>query len=105
MLQSKLLRVYKIPKFSKFVGGLEELTIEHVARYQIECDDLMIDEFHKMKYFPSSLTKSTFTWFTTLPPNSIYTWAQIDRVFHQHLFGGETQVSLIHLATMKRFTS
>lgn len=80
-----------------------ESIIEHVARYQIERGDLTIDEFLKMKYFPSSLTKSFFTWFTILPPNSIYTWVQLERVFHEHFFRGETQVILIDLATMKRF--
>ena len=64
-------RGYKIPKFSKFAGELGDSTLEHVARYKIECGDLAIDEFLKMKYFPSSLTKSAFTWFTTLSLNSI----------------------------------
>ncbi|RYQ80193.1 hypothetical protein Ahy_Scaffold1g106760 isoform A [Arachis hypogaea] len=29
-----------------------------------------------MKFFPSSLTKNTFTWFSNLRPNSITTWNQ-----------------------------
>jgi len=32
------------------------------------------NEYLKMKYFPSSLTKNSFTWLKTLPPNSIYNW-------------------------------
>uniref|UniRef100_A0A151UIQ1 RNase H type-1 domain-containing protein n=1 Tax=Cajanus cajan TaxID=3821 RepID=A0A151UIQ1_CAJCA len=39
-----------------------------------------------MKYFPSSLTKHAFTWFTTLLPNSINTWAQLEGNFHDHFF-------------------
>ena len=73
VLQSELPRGYKIPKFSKFTKKLRESTIEHATQYQIECGELAIDEFFKMKYFPSSLMKNAFTWFTTLPPNSIYT--------------------------------
>ena len=94
-----------MPKFSKFVGELEESTVEHVSHFQIECGDLAIDEFLKMKYFPNSLTKNVFTWFTTLPPNSIYTWAQLKRVFHEHFFRVEIKVSLVDLATIKRFNS
>lgn len=66
---------------------------------------MTIDEFLKLKYFPSSLTKSVFTWFTTLPQNLFYTWAQLERLFHEHFFRGETWVNLIDLATMKRFNS
>jgi len=73
VLQSELPRGYKVLKFSKFTGELKESTIRHVAYFQIEYGYLPIDEFLKMKYFPSSLTRKAFTWFTTLPPNSIYT--------------------------------
>ena len=59
----------------------------------------------KMKYFPSSLTKNVFTWFTTLPPNLIYTWAQFGRVSHEHFFRGETKVSFVYLGTTKCFNS
>ena len=71
ILQSELPRGYKVPKFLKFAGELEESIVEHVVYFQIACGDLAIVEFLKMKYFPSSLTKNAFTWFTTLPPNSI----------------------------------
>nr|KYP45852.1 Retrotransposable element Tf2 [Cajanus cajan] len=37
----------------------------------------------KMKYFLSLLTKHAFTWFKTLPPNSINTWAQLEGNFHE----------------------
>jgi len=94
---------YKVHKFSKFVRELEESTIEHVVYFQIEYDDFAIDEFLKMKYFPSSLTKNAFTWFITLPPNSIYTWAQLESVFHKHFLRGETKVSLVDMTTTKHF--
>ena len=94
-----------MPKFSKFVGELKESIVEHVARFQIECGDLTIDEFLKMKYFLSSLTKNVFTWFTILPPNLIYTWAQLERMFHEHFFRGEAKVSVMNLETNKCFNS
>ena len=90
VLQSKLPRGYKL-KFSKFAGELEESTMEHVAHFQIEFGDLSIDEILKIKNFPCSLTKNAFTWFTTLPPKSIYTWIQLKRVFQKYFFRGETK--------------
>nr|KYP46500.1 Transposon Ty3-I Gag-Pol polyprotein [Cajanus cajan] len=55
-----------------------------------------------MKYFPSLLTKHAFTWFTTLPPNSINTWVQSEGSFHEHFFREETKVSIVDLMNVKR---
>ena len=73
ILQEELPRGCKVPKFTKFSGDTNESTVEHVARYLIEAGDLENSENLRIKYFPSSLTKNAFTWFTTLPPNSIDT--------------------------------
>jgi hypothetical protein len=71
VLQSKLPRGCKIPKFTKFVGDTNESTVEHITQYLIEAGDLANDENLRLKYFPKSLTKNAFTWFTTLTPHSI----------------------------------
>lgn len=57
----------KIPKFTKFVGDTTESIVEHMARYLIEVRDMSNNENLWMKFFPSSLTKNAFTWFTNLP--------------------------------------
>ncbi|XP_050895434.1 uncharacterized protein LOC127102060 [Lathyrus oleraceus] len=71
VLQTELPRGCKIPKFTKFSGDTSESIIEHIARYMTEARGLANSENLRMKYFPSSLTKNAFMWFTTLPPNSI----------------------------------
>jgi hypothetical protein len=77
-------------KFTKFAGDTSESTVEHIARYLTEAGDLANNENLRMKYFPNSLTKNAFTWFTTLPPNSIFNWNQLERVFHeQYGFGSQ----------------
>jgi len=105
ILQSELPRCYKVPKFLTFAVELQESIVKYVAYFQTKCGDLTIDEFLKMKIFPSSLMKNDFTWFTTLPPNSMYAWAQLKRVFHEHFFSGETKVSLIDMKTTKCFSN
>nr|KYP53627.1 Retrovirus-related Pol polyprotein from transposon opus [Cajanus cajan] len=100
--QVELPRGAKVPKFLKFSGELDESTVEHIARYLVECGDLANNEYLKMKYFLSSLTKHAFTWFTTLPPNSINTWAQLESSFHEHFFKEETKVSIVDLMNVKR---
>ncbi|XP_050908540.1 uncharacterized protein LOC127122206 [Lathyrus oleraceus] len=92
----------KIHKFTKFYGDTTESTIEHVARYLIEAGDISKNQNLKMKYFPSSLTKNSFTWFTILPQNSIHTWNQLERMFHEQFYMGQTKISLKELTSIKR---
>ena len=40
--------------------------------------------------------------FTTLPPNSICNWNQLERTFHEQFFRGETKVNLMDLMNVKR---
>jgi hypothetical protein len=72
VLETDLPRNWKVPKFTKFAGETNESTVEHIARYLIEAGEMANNENLRLKYFPSSLTKNAFTWFTTLPPHSIF---------------------------------
>ncbi|XP_058766371.1 uncharacterized protein LOC131639970 [Vicia villosa] len=58
VLQTELPRGRKVPKFTKFSGDTTESTTEHIARYMTEAGDLENNEDLRMKYFPSSLTKT-----------------------------------------------
>ncbi|XP_057432080.1 uncharacterized protein LOC130724824 [Lotus japonicus] len=83
VIQAELPKGWKVPKVTKFSGDTGESTVEHIARYRLEIGDLANNEQLKMKYFPSSLTKNAFTWFTTLPPNSIHNWNELEMAFHE----------------------
>lgn len=93
VLQIELPRGWKIPKFTKLASDTSKSAIEHIAQYQSEVGDLANNENLKMKYFPNSLTKNSFTQFTTLPPNSIYNWNQLDRVFHEQFYMGKPKLA------------
>ncbi|XP_050878858.1 uncharacterized protein LOC127082675 [Lathyrus oleraceus] len=101
VLQIKLPRGWKVPKFTKFAGDTEGFTVEHVSRYQTKVGDIANNEDLKLKYFLSSLTKNVFTWFTMLPPQSIHTWTQLERLFHEQFYMRQTKISLKELANVK----
>ncbi|XP_016192812.1 uncharacterized protein LOC107633726 [Arachis ipaensis] len=74
--QAELPRGWKIPKsLTKFSGEENESTVEHITRYTVKIGEAASNEYLKMRYFPSSLTKNVFTWFSNLRPNSIHSWA------------------------------
>jgi len=93
---------YELPKFTKFPGDTSESTVEHITRYLTEEGDLANDENLRLKYFLNSLTKKSFTWFTTLTPHSIQHWTQLERLFHEQFYMGQSKISLKELTSVKR---
>jgi hypothetical protein len=48
------------------------------------------------------LSGTAFTWFTSLAPNSIFTWAQLEQRFHEYFYSGNTELRLSHLTAIKQ---
>lgn len=78
-----------------------ESTIEHIA-YQTKASYIANNENLKMRFFPNSLTKNAFTWFTSLPSHSINKWNQLKRVFHGQFYMGKSKISLKELTSVRR---
>ena len=75
-------RGYMIPNFSLFFGEDGQSTLEDVTRFTVQCGELgNYENFYHFKFrmFPNSLTGATFTWYTTLPRNSIRSWQEMER--------------------------
>jgi hypothetical protein len=52
--------------------------------------------------FPLSLSATAFTWFTSLAPNSIFIWAQLEQKIHEYFYSGDTELRLSHLTAIKQ---
>ncbi|XP_055959745.1 uncharacterized protein LOC126654984 [Mercurialis annua] len=88
-------RGYKIPIFSLFSGEDGHSAIEHVAKFTIQCGVLAnLDNIanFKLRLFPNSLTCTAFTWYATLPRNSVLTWAEMERLFHTQFYRVESDL-------------
>jgi hypothetical protein len=58
------------------------------------------DEAFRIRYFPVSLTGPAFTWFASLPAQSICSWKDLEQKFHAHYFIGSNEKKLIDLTTL-----
>jgi hypothetical protein len=52
--------------------------------------------------FPLSLSDTAFTWFTSLAPNFIFTWAQLEQKFYEYFYFGDTEFRLSHFIAIKQ---
>ena len=74
-------RGYRISDFSLFSGEDGQSTMDHVARFTVQCRKLANYKnlYHfKLRLFRNSLTGATFTWYTTLLMNSIQSWQEMN---------------------------
>jgi hypothetical protein len=94
-------RVKPPTDFTKFSGQDDTSTVEHIAQYLMQLGEALADEAFRVRYFPLSLTGPTFTWFSSLPPQSIGTWKDLEQKFHAHYFSGSTEKKLIDMATLR----
>jgi hypothetical protein len=62
----------------------------------------LANEAFKIRYFPLSLTGPAFTWFTSLPAQSICSWRDLEQKFHAHYFIGSNEKKLIDLTTLRQ---
>jgi hypothetical protein len=72
-------RGYGVPEFSKFSGEDGKTTLEYVGQFILQCGGASANNVLKLRMFPLSLSGITFTWFTSLSPNSIFTQAQLEQ--------------------------
>jgi hypothetical protein len=95
-------RGYRVPEFSRFSGEDDKTTLEHGGQFILQCGEASANDAIKLRVFPLSLSGTTFTWFTSLAANSIFTWAQLEQKLHEYFYSGDTEHRLSHLTAIKQ---
>jgi hypothetical protein len=90
----------RIPDFSKFSGEGGKSTHEHISQFIAHLGELANGEAYRVRLFSLPLTDTAFTGYAALPPNSINSWEELERKFHEHFFSGEHELELDDLASV-----
>jgi hypothetical protein len=59
-------------------------------------------EAFRVRLFSLSLTGTAFTWYVTLPPNSILSWGDLEQKFHEHFFSGDYELDLVDWVALRQ---
>ena len=70
--------VFKISEFIKFTGDDSRTTLEHICQFIIQCGEASTSDIYKLRLFSLSLSGAAFTWFISLPHNSVFTFADLE---------------------------
>jgi hypothetical protein len=55
-----------------------------------------------LRIFYLSMSSTAFTWFTSLTPNSIFTWAQLEQKIHEYFYSSDIELRLSHLTAIRQ---
>ena len=95
-------RGFKTPDFTIFSGEDGKSTMEHIGRFTAQCGESSHNEYHKLQLFPLSLTGTAFTWYSSLPLNSVQNWADMERCFHDRFYWPQPQVTVTDLTSLRQ---
>ncbi|KAK1663277.1 hypothetical protein QYE76_051436 [Lolium multiflorum] len=93
---------YRLPDFTKFSGSDGSSSIEHVSRYLAQLGMISASDELRVRFFAQSLTGSAFGWYTSLPPNSIRTWKQLEEQFHEQYHSEASEAGIADLAQVRQ---
>ena len=93
---------YRMPDFAKFTGQDDTSTREHISRFLAQCGEASAVDALKVRFFPLSLSGSAFSWFASLPPNSVQSWADLEQKFHKYFFAEVREMRVTDLMAVKQ---
>ena len=93
---------FRLPEFVKFNWDDSKSTFEHVSQYLAQLGKAGSINKLKICLFSLSLTGTAFSWFSSLTPNSITSWEQLEQKFHDHFFSESYELKLSHLTSVKQ---
>jgi hypothetical protein len=76
--------------------------MEHITRFIIQCGEAVNVNALRIHLFSSSLSWPAFSWFTSLPANSIIKWSDLEQQFHNYFFSGINEMKITDLTRLKQ---
>ena len=93
---------WRVPGFVKFSGDDNRSTWEHISQYIAQLGEAGSSKSLHVCLFSLSLTRMAFSWFSSLAPNSIRSWDELEQRFHDHFYNGDNQTNLTDLTSVKQ---
>jgi hypothetical protein len=93
---------WRTPDFVKFNRDDNWTTWEHVSKYLAQLGEAGSVDALKVRLFSLSLTSTAFSWFSSLLPNSISSWEQLECKFHDHFYCPKNELKLSDLTSVRQ---
>jgi hypothetical protein len=92
---------WRVPDFVKFTGYDNRSTWENISQY-VQLGEASSNNSLRVRLFSLSLTGTVFSWFSSLPPNSVRSWNELEQKFYDHFYSGDNEAKLTDLTSVKQ---
>jgi hypothetical protein len=93
---------YQLLEFTKFNGSEGSSSIEHMSQYLAQLGMISVSDPLRVRFFSQSLTEPAFGWYTSLGPDSIHTWKQLEEQFHIQYHSEAAEAGIADLAQVRQ---
>ena len=93
---------WRAPDFVKFSGDDNRSTWENISQYIAQLGEAGSSKSLHVRLFSLSLTGTAFSWFSSLAPNLIRSWDELEQKFHDHFYSGDNETKLTDLTSAKQ---
>ena len=91
-----------VSDFIKFSGDDNRTTWEYISQYVAQLGEASSSNALRVCLFSSSLTGPAFSWFSSLAPNSVHSWNELEQKFHDHFYSGVNEAKLTDLTSVRQ---
>jgi hypothetical protein len=92
----------RLPEFTKFIGSEGSSSIEHLSRYLAQLGMNSVSNPLRVRFFSQSFTGPAFRWYTSLGPDLIRTWKQLEEQFHVQYHSKAAEAGITDLAQVRQ---
>jgi hypothetical protein len=92
---------WRVPDFIKFSGDDNRTTWEHIGQHVAQLGEASSSNALRVRLFYLSLTRIAFFWFSSLPPNSVHSWNELEQKLHYHFYSGVNEAKLADLTSVR----
>ena len=71
----------------------------------LQLGEASIEEAHRVRFFSLSLLGPAFTWFSSLPVNSIANWTDLEKKFHTYFYTRTREKKITDVTTTRQKTN
>jgi len=75
--------------------------MEHISQYLAQLGEIADEPTFEVRFFPLSLSSPTFSWFASLPHNSIEGWEDLETKSHHYFDSGVTETGITNLVNVR----
>ncbi|XP_021822265.1 uncharacterized protein LOC110763735 [Prunus avium] len=84
------------------IEDVQRMIEDGLAQRRSEAPREADSDAQKLRLFVHSLTGAAFSWFMNLLPNSVRDWADTERIFHEHFYQTNQEITVAELARMSQ---